>query len=73
MLTMVVMKMSGTKLQRLREQRFWSRAELAEKADVHADHIGRIEREETTRPRMATIRKLAAALEVDPSELVEEE
>lgn len=38
----------------------------------HREHIGRLERGEIDNPRMATIRKLAAALEVDPAELVED-
>ncbi len=68
--TMAAVEIDGAKLKRLREQRFWTREELAEKVGSHRDHIGRLERDEITNPRMATIRKLAAALEVDPAELV---
>jgi transcriptional regulator with XRE-family HTH domain len=46
------------------------REELAEMVGSHRDHIGRLERDEVANPRMATIRKLAEALEVDPAELV---
>ena len=69
--TMAAVKIDGTKLKRARERRFLSREELAEKVGSHRDHIGRLERGEVANPRMTTIRKLAEALEVDPSELVE--
>lgn len=71
--TMAPVKIDGAKLKRLREQRFLTREELAEQVGSHRDHIGRLERDEITNPRMATIRKLAAALEVDPAELVQSE
>jgi transcriptional regulator with XRE-family HTH domain len=70
--TMAAVKISGEKLKRLRERRFMSREELAEKVSSHRDHIGRLERDEVASPRMSTIRKLAEALEVDPAELVED-
>ena len=69
--TMTAVKIDGTKLKSLREQRFLSREELAEKVESHRDHIGRLERGEVDNPRMATIRNLAKALGVDPAELVE--
>jgi transcriptional regulator with XRE-family HTH domain len=69
--TMAAVKIDGTKLKNLRERRFISREELAEKVGSHRDHIGRLERGEITNPRMTTIRNLAEALEVDPAELVE--
>jgi transcriptional regulator with XRE-family HTH domain len=69
---MAIVKINGAKLKSLRERRFISREELAEKVDSHRDHIGRLERDEIESPRMTTIRKLAGALEVDPSELVED-
>ncbi len=68
--TMAVVKLDGTKLKNLRERRFLSREELAEKVGSHRDHIGRLERGDVANPRMSTIRKLAEALEVDPAELV---
>ena len=69
--TMAAVKINGAKLKSLRERQFLTREELAEKVDSHRDHIGRLERGEVANPRMSTIRKLAEALEVDPSELVE--
>ena len=68
--TMAAVKIDGAKLKSLREQRFLRREELAEKVGSHRDHIGRLERDEIDSPRMATIRNLAEALEVDPAELV---
>jgi transcriptional regulator with XRE-family HTH domain len=69
--TMTAVKINGAKLKSLREGRFLTREELAEKVDSHRDHIGRLERDEIDSPRMTTIRKLAEALGVDPAELVE--
>ena len=69
--TMTAVKIDGAKLRTLRERRFISREELAEMVGSHRDHIGRLERGEVANPRIATIRKLARALEVDPAELVE--
>jgi transcriptional regulator with XRE-family HTH domain len=69
--TIASMRIDGTRLKKLRESRFISREELAEKTGLHRDHIGRLERDEVVAPRMATIRDLADALDVDPAELVE--
>jgi transcriptional regulator with XRE-family HTH domain len=69
--TMEGVKIDGAKLKALRERRFISREELAEKVGSHRDHIGRLERGEVSNPRMSTIRNLAEALKVDPAELVE--
>jgi transcriptional regulator with XRE-family HTH domain len=69
--TMEAVKIDGAKLKNLRERRFLSREELAEKVGSHRDHIGRLERGEVANPRMTTIRNLAKALGVDPAELVE--
>jgi transcriptional regulator with XRE-family HTH domain len=70
--TMAAVKINGAKLKSLRERRFLTREELAEKVGSHRDHIGRLERDEVESPRMTTIRKLAEALGVDPGELVED-
>lgn len=55
-------------LRRLREQRVWSQAELAERARVSRLTIHNLENGGEARP--ATIRKIAAALLVEPEELV---
>jgi transcriptional regulator with XRE-family HTH domain len=57
-----VMERIGKKLRQLRDERFLSRAELAEKAGVSPATIA----------QRRTIRKLAQALGVEPQELVEE-
>lgn len=58
----------GQRLREIRISRFLTQAELAEAAGIHVDQVGRIERDEVE-PRLSTIRKLAAALGVEPSEL----
>jgi transcriptional regulator with XRE-family HTH domain len=47
-----------------------SQAELSKAADVWPAHLGRIERNGHD-PRLSTMRKIAKALDVDPSELVD--
>jgi len=69
---MSIVRINGEKLKKLRQKRLLSREELADKADTHRDHIGRLERNAITEPQMRTIRNLAAALEVDPSEFLED-
>jgi transcriptional regulator with XRE-family HTH domain len=69
-----IMRIDGAKLRRLREERFWSRDELAQKSGVHRDSIGRIERGAWTGgSQLPTIRRLAEALGVHPSEIVVED
>jgi transcriptional regulator with XRE-family HTH domain len=67
------MEVSDTKLRRLRRERAWSIRELAQRAGVSTETIYSLEhgRREWAWPR--TVRKLAEALEVDPSELMREE
>ena len=71
--TMASVKIDGAKLRELRTNRFLSRDELAEMAELHRDHIGRLEREEVEDSHLPTIRKIAEALKVDPHELVKSE
>ena len=59
------------KLRALRRKRVLSLRELGEMADVSKDTLSRIERTGTAYP--STIRKIAKALGVDPSELVPDE
>jgi transcriptional regulator with XRE-family HTH domain len=58
-------------LARLRGRRGLTQRQLANLADLTIETISDIERGDTTRPQLATIRKLAAALEMDFDELVE--
>ncbi len=55
-----------------REGAFWSRGELAEKASVNRNTVGRIENGGIIRVQPRTVRKIAAALSVDPASLVSE-
>lgn len=57
------------KLQRLRKQRVMSIGDLSASSGIHRNTISRIENGEAE-ARTSTIRKLAKALGVDPSELV---
>jgi transcriptional regulator with XRE-family HTH domain len=69
--TIKPMRIDGTKLRRVREERFMSRAEVARKANLHPDHIGRLERGDAPGgSRLDNIRKIAEALGVEPSEIV---
>jgi transcriptional regulator with XRE-family HTH domain len=58
----------GSRLKELRERNLLTQAELGVAAGVSRDQVSRIERDEVD-PRFSTIRKLARALGVDPSEL----
>ncbi|MCA1716005.1 MAG: helix-turn-helix domain-containing protein [Actinobacteria bacterium] len=59
----------GENLKQLRTLRALTQVELAEKARVTPATVVRIERNQAE-PHMSTLRKLAAALGVDPAELV---
>lgn len=70
--TMNIVKIDGDRLKELRLERFLSRDELAAESGIHRDHIGRLERGEGGDSRPPTVRKLAEALGIDPSELLKE-
>ena len=59
----------GQKLKDLRIERALTQEELAELAGIGKNTVNRIERH-LTEPRPSTLRKLAGALDVPPSELV---
>ncbi len=61
----------GKSVRKLRIDRFMSQAELSKATGVSPAHLGRIERNEHD-PHLSTIRKIAQALDVNPSELVDE-
>ena len=65
--TMDAVKIGG-RLKESRERNLLTQAELGVAAGVSRDQVSRIERDEVD-PRFSTIRKLARALNVDPSEL----
>ena len=61
----------GERLRKARTRRLWTQEELAQKAGVSPSTIVNIERDQAE-PHFRTIRKLAEALDVDPSELLGE-
>ena len=61
----------GSQLKQLRDERFLSHRELARLAGVSPTTVLNIEKNETE-PQRRTIRKLASALGVEPSKLVEQ-
>lgn len=66
-------RIDGKKLRRVRRRRLMSREELAQRAEMHRDSIGRLERDEVDTPRIGTIRTLAGILEVEPDEILADE
>jgi transcriptional regulator with XRE-family HTH domain len=70
---LTVVKIDGENVRAAREQAFLSRGELAERADLDRNTIGRIENSGTTEVHPRTIRKIAEALSVDPASLVPKE
>ncbi len=58
----------GSTVRQLREERGYSQEELAERADLHRNYIGGIERGERN-VALENIVKLAKALSVSPKEL----
>ncbi len=64
-------KIDGEKVRAARERAFLSKRELAEKAGLDRSTVGRIE-DGVTEVYPRTIRKLAKALDVDPTELLGE-
>ncbi len=61
----------GQRLRELRRRKFLTQVELAEKAGVSQRAITQIERDKVE-PHITTMRKLAAALGVDPRDLLED-
>jgi transcriptional regulator with XRE-family HTH domain len=59
----------GEKLKEIRTRRLLTQEELAERAGVSAGTVVNIERD-NREPHFRTIRKLAKALDVDPTELL---
>ena len=66
----VMPRIDGEKLKTLREARFLSHRELAERAGVSPTTVLNLEAGKAE-PQRRTVRKLAQALGVDPAELVE--
>lgn len=58
----------GANLRKVREDKLLTQQEVADAAGIGLSSIVRIENDKTE-PRFSTIRKIAAALEVEPREL----
>jgi transcriptional regulator with XRE-family HTH domain len=71
MATMETVVYIGERLRRLRERRALRQEDLAALAGLGKNTVNRLEKNRTE-PHMTTIRKLAEALDVDPTELVGE-
>ena len=71
MATIAVVKI-GERVRAERIKRFWTQERLATRAALSQKALSKIENNEVE-PRFSTILKLAEALEVEPSELVDEE
>jgi predicted transcriptional regulator len=67
--THTLMRINGEKLRRLRERRLWLIGDLADNSGVHRNLISTYEHGKSG-AHPDTIRKLAEALGVHPSELV---
>jgi transcriptional regulator with XRE-family HTH domain len=61
---------TGRRLVAIRGRRMWTQARLAEEAGVSPTTVSGIESGRISRPHFGTLRKLAAALGVEPEELV---
>ena len=61
----------GERLKALRIRRALTQEELAQRAGLSKNTVNRLEVDKAE-PRMSSLRKLAKALDVDPSELVGE-
>jgi transcriptional regulator with XRE-family HTH domain len=62
-------KVFGERIRELRRERLLTQEDLAEKSGLNANSIVRIENGTIKEPRFSTVRKLAAALGVDPMDL----
>ena len=69
--THTLVRIDSEKLRRLRERRLWLIGDLAEKSGVHRNLISTYEHGKSG-AHPDTIRKLAKALDVDPTELLGE-
>ncbi len=66
---LTVVEIAGENVKAARERAFLSKGELAERAGLDRNTVGRIENSGTTEVHPRTIRKLAEALSVDPASL----
>ena len=69
MSTQMLMEVDGQKLRKLRTQRVWLIGDLARESGVHRNVVSKLENDKGG-AYPETIRKLARALHVHPSELI---
>lgn len=74
-MTMLVMvraalALFGETVRTLRHARGWSQSELAERANLHINFVGRLERGEIVSPELVSVLKLAVGLKVPPASLL---
>jgi len=62
----------GSTITKLRQQKGWTHAELAQRLGMHPNHVGRWEKNQM-RPRSKTLEKLAELFEVRLEELIASE
>jgi transcriptional regulator with XRE-family HTH domain len=65
------MRIDGAKLRTERERKILSHRELAQAARLSRTTVIKLENNEIERPHPKTVRKLAAALDVDPRYILE--
>ena len=63
----------AARIRQLREEKGWSQEQLAEAADLSRDAVSRIERNDRKAPRFSTMKKIADALGIRPSVLLDSE
>jgi transcriptional regulator with XRE-family HTH domain len=68
----IMPRISGEKLRGVRDRRLLSQRELAEKAGLSPTTILKLEADRVEEPHPRTVRKLAKALDVAPTELLRE-
>ena len=68
----VASKPFGPRLAQLRERRGWSREQLAESSGLEVDLVDQIEREQLS-PSLDIVRQLAAALDLQLSDMFEDQ
>ncbi len=71
MSTQALVKVDGQKLQRLRSRRLWLIGDLADESGVHRNTISKLENGRGG-AYPETIRRLAEALNVEPTDLLED-
>jgi transcriptional regulator with XRE-family HTH domain len=69
---MLAVATTGDKLKGARRRAMLTQGQLAEKSGVGITTIVRIERDQVKDPHVGTLRKLAAALDIEPAELLED-